>query len=133
MENLSLGKRIASMRNALKMSQESLAKAIGVSRVAVTKWESGDTQNLKFHNLVSLLRIFRVTFDELVKSDTAISRHAIEARRLLDQVETDDGRDKILHAMSVAAARLRHDTPSGSSLDASSLADGKDEQSESRH
>jgi transcriptional regulator with XRE-family HTH domain len=62
----SIGKRIKRLRESLQMTQAQVADRIGVSRVAVTKWESGDTQSLKFSNLSRLLQLFAISYDELV-------------------------------------------------------------------
>ena len=38
---MTLGNRIASLRKAAGLSQEALAAKLGVSRQAVSKWETG--------------------------------------------------------------------------------------------
>ena len=47
---MDLGKRIAKHRKALGLSQEALGERLGVSRQAVSKWETGaaapDMENL---------------------------------------------------------------------------------------
>ena len=47
---MTLGKRISTLRRDKKLSQESMAEILGVSRQAVSKWEndlaSPDTENL---------------------------------------------------------------------------------------
>ncbi len=61
-----LNERIKNLRNRTGMSQGALARAAGVTRPAVSKWESGDTENLKLVNIVRLCQIFHVTADELI-------------------------------------------------------------------
>ena len=61
-----LSKRISDLRRAAGMSQADLARAVGVSRVAVTKWESGETANLKLCNLLALCRVFRTNAQRLI-------------------------------------------------------------------
>lgn len=61
-----IGAYIKALRWAAKLSQHALATECGVSRVAVTKWESGDTKNLKLTNLIALQRIFDISFDCLL-------------------------------------------------------------------
>jgi transcriptional regulator with XRE-family HTH domain len=56
------------------MSQSQLAERLNVSRVAVTKWESGQTQNLKLVNLVALCRLFRLPADELLRGELEYSK-----------------------------------------------------------
>ena len=57
---MTIGQRIAQKRDRLGMSQEALAERLGVSRQAVSKWESGasvpDTENV-----VALSRLFGVS------------------------------------------------------------------------
>lgn len=64
-----IGERIKRLRIALKKSQQQIADDVGVSRVAVTKWESGETENLKLGNLSRLKKVFSVSFDELISGD----------------------------------------------------------------
>jgi transcriptional regulator with XRE-family HTH domain len=64
-----LGELIADLRKARQMSQTELAARLNVSRVAVTKWENGGTQNLKLANLVALCRLFAVSADSLLRAE----------------------------------------------------------------
>ena len=66
-----LSKRIADLRQARGLSQAQVADAVGVSRVSVTKWESGQTANLKLPNLVALCRLFETTADDLITFDNS--------------------------------------------------------------
>lgn len=61
-----LSDKIKRLRDGLDLSQDALAKRIGVSRVAVTKWENGQTENIKFANLIGLCKLFGVSLEELV-------------------------------------------------------------------
>lgn len=63
----SIGKRIRALREKAGFSQDELAQRVSVSRVAVTKWESGETANIKLHNLEKLKATLRVSFDELIQ------------------------------------------------------------------
>lgn len=54
-----MGERILNRRTELKMSQQDVADKVGVSRVAVTKWESGQTGNLKLDNLLKLCKLLK--------------------------------------------------------------------------
>ena len=62
------GDYIRDLRTSRGMTQSDMAKAVGVSRVAVTKWESGNTGNLKLDNLLALCRLFGLTTDELISA-----------------------------------------------------------------
>jgi len=63
-----IGQRIKQARLARKprMSQQQLADAVGVSRPAVTQWETGETRALEGENLVRVARALEVTTDWLL-------------------------------------------------------------------
>lgn len=61
-----IGDRIRILRTAKGWSQDKLAQSIGVSRVAVTKWENGDSKNLKLDNLMRLCELFFVSPEYLI-------------------------------------------------------------------
>ena len=61
---MSLGEKISKMRKKKGISQEKLAEMLGISRQAVTKWESGKG-NPDTENLLRLSEIFGVSLDEL--------------------------------------------------------------------
>lgn len=58
------------LRRERSLSQEGLASALGVSRQAVQKWESG-AASPDTNNLIALSDFFGVTLDSLLKNDTA--------------------------------------------------------------
>lgn len=59
------GNRIRALRTARKLTQQQVADYCGVSRVAVAKWESGDTENLKPPHLFKLARLLGVSPEEI--------------------------------------------------------------------
>ena len=63
-ENL-LGENIARYRKELGMSQEKAAEYMGVSRQAVTKWESNNSTPSS-DNLIKLARLFGISVDVLL-------------------------------------------------------------------
>ena len=63
----SLGEAIRYHRTRCKMTQEFVAEAIGVSRQAVSKWESG-AADPSTSNLLSLAKLFGVPPEELLRS-----------------------------------------------------------------
>ncbi len=67
---VSLGKRIKQERFQQGLTQEAVAEAIGVSRTAVSKWESGESEPT-IQNLVALSRLFDVGVDSLL----GVERH----------------------------------------------------------
>lgn len=64
---MTLAERIQEQRRRCGMSQEKLAELVGVSRQAVTKWESGQSAP-NTENLFRLAEIFGVTVDLLLDS-----------------------------------------------------------------
>ena len=58
------GKRLRSLREERGLSQEEVAKALGVSRVAYLKYESGENRPVR--KLKELSRFFNVTIDYLL-------------------------------------------------------------------
>lgn len=64
----SLGEAIQGTTAArCKMTQEFVAESLGVSRQAVSKWESG-TADPSTSNLLALAKLFGVSAEELLKS-----------------------------------------------------------------
>ena len=65
---MSLGERIKEQRKSCGMSQEKLAELVGVSRQAVTKWET-DQSAPSTEKLFKLAQIFGTSVDLLIKND----------------------------------------------------------------
>ena len=65
MQEQTLGRRIQEARKAAGLSQESLGERLGVSRQAVSKWES-DASVPDLENLIAMSRIFGVTIGTLL-------------------------------------------------------------------
>ena len=62
---MNFGQKLKDIRKAQGLSQEQLAEKIGVSRQAITKWETG--RGLPdMENMMILAEIFKTTLDELV-------------------------------------------------------------------
>ena len=62
----SLGEAIKQHRMACKMTQEFVAETLGVSRQAVSKWESG-ASDPSTTNLMALAKLFGVSAEDLLK------------------------------------------------------------------
>lgn len=60
--------RIRELRKQAKLSQEMMAEKIGVSRQAITKWETG-LGVPDIENLVALADLFKLSLDELMGRD----------------------------------------------------------------
>lgn len=68
---MDLGKKIAARRKALKLSQEYLADQLGISRQAVSKWETGQSEP-SAQNLAELAALLEITVSELVEPEQNI-------------------------------------------------------------
>lgn len=66
---MTLGEKISALRNQHEMSQGDLAEKINVSRQSISKWET-DTSIPELDKLIQLSELFKITLDELVKSET---------------------------------------------------------------
>ena len=62
-----LGEIIKEYRTNCKMTQEFVAESLGVSRQAVSKWESG-TSDPSTSNLIALAKLFNVPVEELLQN-----------------------------------------------------------------
>lgn len=65
---MNVGNNIAILRKKFKMTQEQLAEKCSVSRQAVAKWETGESEPT-IERLIMLSNIFHVTVDEIVKNE----------------------------------------------------------------
>ena len=62
----SLGETIKAHRMRCQMTQEFVAEALGVSRQAVSRWETG-TADPSTSNLIALAKLFDVSPEELLR------------------------------------------------------------------
>jgi len=63
---MNFGEKLQTLRKEKNLSQELLAEMLGVSRQAVSKWESGQTYP-ETEKMIALSEIFGVTLDSLIK------------------------------------------------------------------
>lgn len=66
MKDCSFGTKIYSMRKMSNMSQKDLAKKLGVTNKAISKWENGDAMP-SLRQIITLSDIFNVSLDDLLK------------------------------------------------------------------
>ena len=71
---MKLNEKILYCRKRLGLSQEALAERIGVSRQAVSKWETGDAEP-EISKLRSLAQVFGVTTDWLLSDAEPDEQH----------------------------------------------------------
>ena len=63
---VSLGDALKTYRVTCKMTQEFVAERLGVSRQAVSKWESG-TSDPSTSNLLALAKLYGITVEEILE------------------------------------------------------------------
>lgn len=76
---MTLADRIQHLRKAKGISQEELADQIGVSRQAVSKWESGQTSP-DLEKILLLSEFFDVTTDYLLKGIEPLPKESTESK-----------------------------------------------------
>jgi len=94
---MTLGERIRSQRNRSGLSQERVAELVGVSRQAVTKWESGQSAP-STENLFRLAEVFGTTVDML--PDMPAEKNLASADR--EQIKELTAQIQYLHHMESA-------------------------------
>ena len=87
--NLRVGLQIRQAREQRKMTQGQLAEKIGVSRQAISKWESG-TSTPELEKLLALSECFHITLDELVKEET-VNQGANEMPQKIEGAKVSKG------------------------------------------
>lgn len=77
MYHLNISDNIANLRHQKKVTQEQLAEFIGVTKAAVSKWETGqNTPDITI--LPQLAAFFNVTIDELIGYSPQLSKEQIQ-------------------------------------------------------
>lgn len=70
---MTFAEKLKSMRKQAGMSQEKLAEKLGVSRQAVTKWET-DTGIPDIENMMALSVLFDISIDELLRNERQLKK-----------------------------------------------------------
>lgn len=83
---MTLGERIRWHRGRKGLSQEALAEQVGVSRQAVSKWET-DAAAPELDKLVALARAFGITTDQLLTEEIPKEETEREAPPLEDRLD----------------------------------------------
>ena len=96
---MTLGERIKEHRNKLGFSQEKIAELVGVSRQAVTKWETNQSMPC-MENLIALADIFGISLGELSGN---INKEALNMRAVKSTWRTYGKITMILGASFLAA------------------------------
>lgn len=87
-----LSEKLYELRKKGGLSQEQLAEQLGVSRQAISKWESGKAIP-ESDTLISISKYFNVTLDYLMKEDGSAVSESV-ANTESDQPRTNTRREK---------------------------------------
>ena len=66
--NVEIANRLVQLRKQNNLSQEELAMRLGISRQAISKWERAESSP-DTDNLIALAGLYKMSLDELVRSD----------------------------------------------------------------
>lgn len=67
---MKIGYAIANRRIELGISQEELAKAVGVSKSSICRWESGNISNMRRDRIYKLAEALKISPLDLLEEDT---------------------------------------------------------------
>ena len=96
--NVETAQRLADLRRSKGFSQEGLARKLGLSRQAVSKWERAESSP-DTENLISLAKLYGVSLDELLNPSDEIE----------DDIEFEnEDRARQREAEAPAPTRRRH-------------------------
>ncbi|MEG1870377.1 MAG: helix-turn-helix transcriptional regulator, partial [Peptostreptococcaceae bacterium] len=95
MNKLIIGENIWRLRKLKKITQEQLGEYIGVSKGAISKWESGVSYP-DIELLPVLARFFEISIDELLNFNSKISKELedeiyLECKNAINEEHTENG------------------------------------------
>ncbi|MBC2262790.1 helix-turn-helix transcriptional regulator [Listeria sp. FSL L7-0091] len=73
---MGIADRIKQLRKGNELSQEELAEKIGVSRQAISKWET-EKSFPDIENLLIISEVFKINLDELIKGDSKFEQKLV--------------------------------------------------------
>lgn len=73
---MEISKRIKKIREEEKLTQEEMAKMLGVSRAAIAKWET-DKGLPDISNLIQISEVFSISLDELILGNDKVKRKVV--------------------------------------------------------
>lgn len=86
---MTFAEKLKSIRKQAGMSQEQLAEKIGVSRQAVTKWET-DAGIPDIENMMALSALFDITIDELLSNEKGSKKPAEYLYQSITEYDIDE-------------------------------------------
>lgn len=99
---MDIGKKLRDARNAAKLTQESAAESLGVSRQTVSNWETGKT----YPDIVSVIRmsgLYSVSLDFLLKEEKTVSNDLNYLNYLEESTNVVKSRHRLGKLVLVAA------------------------------
>ena len=91
--------KLVSLRKNSGLSQEQLAEKLGVSRQAVSRWESGDSTP-DMLNLLGLCKCFGVSSDYLINDDYESDEDIPSVKKKNEEIVTIQAKRKNMHLFS---------------------------------
>lgn len=101
--NVQTAQHLADLRRSKGYSQEMLARELGLSRQAVSKWERAESSP-DTDNLIALAKLYGVSLDELLQTSACIEDDiAFENRdRAAENADAEDATDRAIKAAEKA-------------------------------
>lgn len=105
MKNNSIGKKLYARRKELSLTQKQIADYVGVTEATVSRWESGEIDNMRRDKIANLARVLKVSpllimglTEEETQSDSKNFVSDTDETRLLDGYRelNDDDKNFIL-------------------------------------
>jgi len=97
---MKFGENLKKLRKSKKLSQETLAEKMNVSRQIVSKWETGDAYP-EINNILELCRIFRCRINDLV-NDSIIDIDSLDEEVRMNVVKFKTKQQKKMKGLSKA-------------------------------
>ncbi|NFN87084.1 helix-turn-helix transcriptional regulator [Clostridium sporogenes] len=92
---MNLAEKLQLLRNNNRLSQEELADKLGISRQAISKWESGQsTPDLK--KLIIIAELYNVTIDSLVKDSDEFHILQSNGTNNTEEQKVDDKKTQVV-------------------------------------
>ena len=90
--NIEIANRLVELRKKAGLSQEELANKLGISRQSVSKWERAEASP-DTDNLICLAQIYKVSLDDILKTDESIEEIAESAKKRTEADEVKITKD----------------------------------------
>ena len=95
---MKFGENLRSLRKLQKMSQETIAEKVGVSRQSISKWENGEAYP-EMKNILALCEIFNCKINELIHEDfTDID--LLDEEIIMNVVKFNEGKQNQVKSLS---------------------------------